>query len=486
MPHVLIVEDDPNSAAMLSELVASEGFSTAIAASLREARQQLVLMPAQAVLVDLQLPDGSGLDLFNDADLRGNAEIVLITGHASIETSIQALRVGAADYLTKPVNVSQLKRVLARLTQPGDLRAEITELREGIESDGRFGQLWGRSAPMLRLYDQIARVAPTAVSVLLVGESGTGKEVVAQTIHDLSRRRTHPFLAVNCGAISPQLIESELFGHEKGSFTGAVRQHRGFFERAHGGTLFLDEITEMPLDLQVKLLRVLETGAFMRVGSDEPFETDVRIIAATNREPMDAVRRGQLREDLYYRLDVFQVRLPPLRERLEDIDLLAPHFLAGINASEGTERRFAASAIERLKQYGWPGNVRELRNVVQRAAIMSDGALIDQVRLSEDPKATGGAVAPSPTQADRGPGFWVPVGSSIADVERKLIMATLDACGGVRERTAEILGISLKTLYNRLREYGQSAEATSVSSSVSSSASASVAVPTHPSSQPVP
>jgi DNA-binding NtrC family response regulator len=306
---------------------------------------------------------------------------------------------------------------------------------------------------MQRLYDQIARVAPTAVSVLLVGESGTGKEVVAQTIHDLSRRRTHPFLAVNCGAISPQLIESELFGHEKGSFTGAVRQHRGFFERAHGGTLFLDEITEMPLDLQVKLLRVLETGAFMRVGSDEPFETDVRIIAATNREPMDAVRRGQLREDLYYRLDVFQVRLPPLRERLEDIDLLAPHFLAGLNASEGTERRFAASAIERLKQYGWPGNVRELRNVVQRAAIMSDGALIDQVRLPEDPKATAGAVAPPPTQAARGPGFWVPVGSSIDDVERKLIMATLDACGGVRERTAEILGISLKTLYNRLNDY---------------------------------
>ena len=198
----------------------------------------------------------------------------------------------------------------------------------------------------------------------------------------------------------------------------------------------------------------------MRVGSDEPFETDVRIIAATNREPMEAVRRGQLREDLYYRLDVFQVRLPPLRERLDDIDLLAPHFLAGLNASEGTERRFSASVIERLKQYGWPGNVRELRNVVQRAAIMSDGALIDEVRLPEDPNA---AVA-APPQTAHGPGLWVPVGSSIADVERKLIMATLESCGGVRERTAEILGISLKTLYNRLREYGQSAEATQPSS----------------------
>lgn len=198
----------------------------------------------------------------------------------------------------------------------------------------------------------------------------------------------------------------------------------------------------------------------MRVGSDEPFETDVRIIAATNREPMEAVRRGQLREDLYYRLDVFQVRMPPLRERLDDIDLLAPHFLAGLNATEGTERRFSASVIERLKQYRWPGNVRELRNVVQRAAIMSDGALIDQVRLPEDPSA---AVA-APLQTPHEPGLWVPVGSSIADVERKLIMATLESCGGVRERTADILGISLKTLYNRLREYGQSAEATQPSS----------------------
>jgi DNA-binding NtrC family response regulator len=331
---------------------------------------------------------------------------------------------------------------------------------------------------MHRVYDQIARVSPTVVNVLLVGESGTGKEVVAATVHELSRRRTQPFLAVNCGAISPQLIESELFGHEKGSFTGAMRQHRGFFERAHGGTLFLDEITEMPLDLQVKLLRVLETGAFMRVGSDEPFETDVRIIAATNREPMDAVRRGQLREDLYYRLDVFQVRLPPLRERLDDIDLLAPHFLAGLNASEGTERRFSASVVERLKQYSWPGNVRELRNVVQRAAIMSDGALIDQVRLPEDPNAA--VVAPQRT-AD-GPGLWVPVGSSIADVERKLIMATLESCGGVRERTAEILGISLKTLYNRLREYGQSAEAASVSSSLPSSVSTVLPTATQPAS----
>jgi DNA-binding NtrC family response regulator len=455
MPHVLIVDDEPNSADMLATVVRAEGFTTAVAGSLREARQQLMMMPAQAVLLDLRLPDGSGMDLFEDTELRGSAEIVLITGHATLDTSIQALRVGAADYLTKPVNVAQLKRVLSRLAQPGDLRAEISDMRQEFRTSGRFGQLWGRSQPMQRVYDQIARVSPTVVNVLLVGESGTGKEVVAQTIHELSRRRTQPFLAVNCGAISPQLIESELFGHEKGSFTGAMRQHRGFFERAHGGTLFLDEITEMPLDLQVKLLRVLETSAFMRVGSDEIFETDVRIIAATNRQPMEAVQQGKLREDLYYRLNVFQVLLPPLRERLEDIDLLAPNFLAAIDAREGGARRLAPAALDRLKQYHWPGNVRELRNVMQRAAIMTDGPVIEQVQLPDEgvPGKSG------PAGAADGPALRVRVGSSIAEVEKQLIFATLEHCGGVKERTAEVLGISLKTLYNRLREYGQAGEA---------------------------
>ncbi len=467
MPHVLIVDDEPNSADMLATVVRGEGFTTSVAGSLREARQQLLMMPAQVVLLDLRLPDGSGMDLFEDTELRGNAEIVLITGHASLETSVQALRLGAADYLTKPVAVPQLKRVLSRLAQPGDLRAEISDMRQEFRTSGRFGQLWGRSAPMQRVYDQIARVAPTVVNVLLVGESGTGKEVVAQTIHELSRRRTQPFLAVNCGAISPQLIESELFGHEKGSFTGAMRQHRGFFERAHGGTLFLDEITEMPLDLQVKLLRVLETGTFGRVGSDELFETDVRIVAATNRQPLEAVHAGKLREDLYYRLNVFQIQLPPLRERLEDIELLAPHFLQQISAAEGTPKRFAPGAIERLKQYHWPGNVRELRNVVQRASIMTDGTTIDQVQLPDEGGSAAAAAAAAREAGAPGepPALRVRVGSSIAEVERQLIIATLEHCGGVKERTADVLGISLKTLYNRLREYDRSGEAATASSS---------------------
>jgi len=459
MPHVLIVDDDSNSAQMLSALVASEGFSTAVAGSLREARQQLMLMPADAVLLDLRLPDGSGLDLFENVDLIGDAQVVLITGHASIDTSVQALRVGAADYLVKPVNIGQLKRVLGRLRQSDSVREQLANLNETLQLNGSFGRLIGSSLPMRRVYQQIERVAPTAVSVLLVGESGTGKEVVAQTIHELSRRRNKGFLAVNCGAMSPQLIESELFGHEKGSFTGAMRQHRGHFERAHEGTLFLDEITEMPLELQVKLLRVLESGTFIRVGSEDPIETDVRIIAATNRNPLAAVRAGKLREDLYYRLDVFQIALPPLRDRKDDIELLSAAFLHSINDGDGPDRRFSPAALEQLRHYHWPGNVRELRNVVQRSAIMADDQEIDEVVLPEDESEMRVSVGSRALPADDADAcLRVRIGSSIAQVERQLILATLDRYDGSRERTAEVLGISLKTLYNRMREYGQGGE----------------------------
>ena len=327
MPHALVVDDEADSAEMMAALIASEGFTVATAGSLRDARRQLALQEPDIVLLDLMLPDGNGMQLFEDAKQLQNTEIVLITGHASLETSIQALRLGAADYLVKPLNMKQLHGILSRVTKPSTLRAEADTLQSSLEKEGHFGLLWGRSAGMRRVYEQILRVAGTAVTVFVTGESGSGKEVVARTVHDLSRRRAKPFLAVNCGAISPHLIESEIFGHEKGSFTGADRQHQGFFERASGGTLFLDEITEMPLDLQVKLLRVLETGTFMRVGSTHVMETDVRMIAATNRNPMEAVQQGKLREDLLYRLNVFPILLPPLRERSDDIPLISEHFL---------------------------------------------------------------------------------------------------------------------------------------------------------------
>jgi two-component system, NtrC family, response regulator AtoC len=256
--------------------------------------------------------------------------------------------------------------------RPSAVPANAAALEIEWAKSGRFGHLWGRSAPMRRVIHQIERVAGTSVSVLISGESGTGKELVARTLHDLSRRRKQPFLAVNCGAISPNLIESEVFGHEKGSFTGADRLHRGFFERAHGGTLFLDEITEMPPALQVKLLRVLESGSYTRVGGATQQEADVRVVTATNRDPERAVAEGRLREDLFYRLNVFPIMMPPLRERLDDVALLAGHFLADIGKSEGQVRRLSPAAVARLQAWRWPGNVRELRNAMQRAYVMSD------------------------------------------------------------------------------------------------------------------
>jgi DNA-binding NtrC family response regulator len=396
------------------------------------------------LLTDLMLPDGEGTSLVNDLETPENTELVVITGHASMESAINALRAGATDYLLKPIDLGRLKAILNRVPRPTDLHQEIGELREELRKLGRFGHILGNSPSMNALYEQLARVSPTSATVLLVGESGTGKELCAQTIHEMSRRKRNPFLPINCGAVSPQLIESELFGHEKGSFTGADRQHKGFFERANGGTIFLDEITEMPMDLQVKLLRVLETGAFMRVGTTSPIATDVRIIAATNRNPEKAVSEGKLREDLYHRLNVFPVHIPQLRERGTDIELLAHYFLEQNNREEGTSKTFSRAAIARLYAHTWPGNVRELKNYVQRAYILSD-------QVIEPDLATANFV-----EADNAEVLTVRIGTPLEEVERRVTFATLASCGNVKRRAAEILGISLKTLYNRLEAYAKS------------------------------
>ena len=447
MGHALIVDDDTDAAEMLAELAVSQGFTAATARTMREAKRQLVMNAPDVVFLDLMLPDGKGTELFEDKSALGNTEVVLITGHASLETSIEALRLGAADYLIKPVTPSQVTSVLSRVMRPAELQAEITDLQEEMDRTGRFGELWGTSEAMRRVYEQVSRVAGTAVTVLIEGESGTGKELVARSIHQLSRRRSRPFLAINCGAISPHLMESEIFGHEKGSFTGAARQHQGYFERARGGTLLLDEITEMPLDLQVKLLRVLETRMFQRIGGTESIETDVRIIAATNRDPIEAVAAGRLREDLLYRLNVFRIDVPPLNERREDVELLATNFLDELNAHEKASKRFTPGALQALTNQTWPGNVRQLRNAVHRAFIMAEGDDIDEEHLSFDP------ITPATETSANGASVTVPVGTAIAEMERKLIFATLDHCGGRREQAAEMLGVSAKTLYNRLREY---------------------------------
>jgi two-component system, NtrC family, response regulator HydG len=440
MLDVLVVDDDPNFLSGLTEMVSKEGFATTTAGSLQEARQKLKESTPDMVLLDVDLPDGSGMELLKEIGANPLTNVVIITGHATIDAAVEAMQMGASNYLTKPIDFARVKALLVGVVQTRELKQQIGSLRKELRQLGKFGPLIGVSAAMQNVYDLISKVAPTEATVMLLGETGTGKELVAETVHDLSRRRKQAFLAINCGAVSPSLIGSELFGHEKGSFTGADRQQRGYFEQANGGTLFLDEITEMPLDLQVDLLRVLETGSFRRVGGQQVINVDVRVIAATNVDPSNATFKQKLREDLLYRLNVFPIMLPPLRERLDDVELLAEHFLSSLNREAGTSKRFTGVAVERLRAHPWPGNVRELKNIIQRAFILAENDIgLDSLVLGV-------------TEVS-GSSLNMKVGTSLAEAERRLILATLEHCSGDKKASAAILGISLKTLYNRLSEY---------------------------------
>ncbi len=441
MPHALAVDDDPNFLLALAELIEGQGFTVNTATTLRDARQRLARQIPDVVLVDLYLPDGTGTELLKEFDPVRATQVVLMTGHADLESAVQALRLGASDYLTKPLDIGRLKGILTKVANESiEERPAVVEMPQ-VEV-GRFGLLIGESTAMQEVYSLLSRVAPTEATVFVIGESGTGKDLAAQTLHMLSARARGPFLPLNCGAISPNLIESELFGHERGSFTGAQRRHQGYFERSHGGTLFLDEITEMPIELQVKLLRVLETGQVTRVGGDQPTDVDVRVITATNRDPAEAVTQGRLREDLLYRLQVFPVTMPPLRQRGDDVELLATHFLSDLNERSGGHKTFSNDAIDRLRSHSWPGNVRELKNVIHRAYILADAEI--------EPRHLPHALAPEATPSHS---LHFEVGASIEEVERRLIIATLDVHGGNKRKTADVLGVSLKTLYNRLNAY---------------------------------
>jgi DNA-binding NtrC family response regulator len=439
MLRALFVDDDTDFLEGVAEVATQEGFTVTSAHSLQEAREQLATGPADLVLIDLRLPDGDGIALLREIKETSSSDVIMVSGTATVDSAIEALRLGALDYLTKPLDNRRLKAVLANVLRLRSLKEEVGTLRGELRKLGRLGRLIGVSPAVQRVYDLMVRVAPVDATVFISGESGTGKELVAQTIFELSNRRQRPFLPVNCGAIPLTLIESELFGHERGSFTGATQQRRGCFERASGGTLFLDEITEMPIELQVKLLRVLESGSVVRVGGDVAVPVDVRLIAATNRVPLEAVRDGKLREDLYYRINVFPIVLPPLRDREDDAVLLATHFLESLNETHGTSKKLSAAAHDRIRKCPWRGNVRELKNELQRAFIMSEKL----IELSDLP--AGPDPAPPPTE----------VGGSLEESERKLILGTLEQCGGDKKRAAQILGISLKTLYNRLHLYAE-------------------------------
>lgn len=439
-PRALIVDDDPGFLEGLAELVKREGFVVSSALSLKQAREEMAANPPDILLVDLNLPDGTGLDLVEGLEPALAPEVVLITGSASVETAVESLRRGVADYLTKPVDFARVKIALANVSRALEMRGEITTLRGELRKLGRFGPMVGSSPAMQRVYDLIGRVATTDACVLISGETGTGKELVAETIHRLSRRSRQPFLPVNCGALSAHLIESELFGHERGSFTGAEKMHKGYFERAHGGTLFLDEVTEAA-EIQVRLLRALETSTITRVGGTEPIKVDVRIVAATSRRVDEAVAAGKLREDLFYRLNVFPIQLPPLRERGDDIELLADHVLAELNREAETAKHFTRACLDRLHRHSWPGNVRELQNVIRRAFILAEGDVgVDSLPLEVNEELSATSLVTR-------------VGTPIAEVEKRLILATLEHCDGDKKKAADVLKISLKTLYNRLNEY---------------------------------
>lgn len=448
-PEHVLVMDSGKTALTLSEKLLEKQCAATLTQNPDHALRVLQELAPVHVLLNIDEASSGVLHLIDEA-LRGGAHVVVVgPGDAGqLESKVQAW--DGVDFIARPVDENILWESLGQVSSARSSTNEKVRVRKVQQSIDKVGMLVGRSDSMKQVVRQIQRVAPTTATILITGESGTGKEVVAQAIHRQSARSRQPFLPINCGAISPQLIESELFGHEKGSFTGAVKEHRGVFERADGGTLFLDEITEMPVDLQVKLLRVLETQKFLRLGSDREQKTDVRIIAATNRCPETEVERGKLRADLLYRIQVFPIWLPPLRERDGDLAILAEHFLHELNKEYNCTKTLTAEAQSALREYSWPGNLRELKNVIERAFIMADEAITAQ-SLPE--------VVLKPVQPvrHRGPSLTVNVGTSVAEVEKNLIYATLDQCGGKKEKAAGILGVSVKTLYNRLREYEEKA-----------------------------
>ena len=444
--RVLIVEDDAAARVGLEQLVKSWGFVAESASDGQEALDKVTTFRPAIVITDLVMPGMDGLDLLR-ALQREDADVttLLLTAQGTVETAVEAMKEGAYDYLTKPVEIQRLKVLLDKIVERLETLREIKALRRQLREHGTFGSLIGSSPEMRKIYQVIEQAAPTSASVLITGESGTGKELVAQTIHRLSPRTSFPFVAINCAAIPETLLESEIFGHEKGAFTGAADRRQGCFELADRGTLMLDEIGEMTPQTQVKLLRVLQERKFRRLGGRTEQSVDLRVIAATNADPLAAVQSGKLREDLFYRLNVFAFRVPALRERKEDLPLLVQAFINEFNArNQKTVAGVEHQVMRIFEQYAWPGNVRELRNVIERATILAAGPLIEPKHLP--PSLTGEPVRQHQPQVALAPGV------TVEEAERRLILMTLDHTRDNKTRAAEILGISLKTLHNKLNK----------------------------------
>ncbi len=449
--RILVVDDEDSTLRGLTRLLESWGHTAVPAADAASAVEEALSNHPDLVLTDLRMPKRGGIELINDLKDAGiEATVVVITGHATIESAVEATRGGAYEYLTKPLDLERLQTVVSRGLERSSLLREMQLLRRELGREGRMGTLVGKSPSMARLYQLLEQVGPSNASVLITGESGTGKEVVARTLHTMSPRKNAPFVALNCSAIPESLLESELFGHEKGSFTGASASRPGCFELAGGGTIFLDEIGEMPVELQKKLLRVLEDRRVRRIGGRVEIKVDVRIVSATNADVQEQMRQGTFREDLYYRLNVFSLDLPPLRDRVGDVPLLATHFMKQLAPeNDKSIHGFTGPAMEALLGHSWPGNVRELRNAIERAVVVCQGHEIEPHHLPETLRPTR-RVLP-----ETNGGVHVPSGSTLEEAERELILHTLDQTGGNKTRAAGILGISAKTLHLKLKKYAR-------------------------------
>ena len=450
--RILVVDDERSMREFLEILLRKEGYEVATVGDVDGALLALESDDYDLVISDIQMPGKSGLDLLKAIrDANSDAMVLMITAFATTETAISAMKEGAYDYVTKPFKVDEIKLVVQKALEKKTLATENARLRSELRTERRERQLVGNSGPMQQVYEMVGRIASTKTNVLIVGESGTGKELVARAIHTESDRADAPFVALNCGAIPENLLESELFGHVKGAFTGAVGNKPGLFEAADGGTLFLDEVGELSLPLQVKLLRALQERTIRRVGGNSDRRVDVRIVAATNRRLEDEVAAGRFREDLYYRLNVIQLALPPLRERVEDLPLLVHHFIEKFARELGKPvRGISEEAMARLRAHAWPGNVRELENGIERAVALSRGEWIEAESL---PPALG--------QAAEGKGIAKPLPEGridlddlVAEYERGLLLHALERAGGVKKRAAHALGISFRSFRYRLEKLG--------------------------------
>jgi DNA-binding NtrC family response regulator len=445
---ILVVDDEAAMRAVLEMRLQEWGFEVCLAEDGLEGKELAESFDPDIVISDVIMPQVSGMDLLRFLKAGDpHRPIILVTAQASIDLAVEAMKLGAQDFVTKPIDYVKLRSILETAEQEIELRRESRRLASQLERGAGFGDFIGTSRPMREVYDLISSIAASDASVIITGESGTGKELAARTIHELSARAKGPFIAINAAAIPENLMESEMFGHERGAFTGATSVRTGCFELANRGTLFLDEIAEMPLALQPKLLRVLEDGRIRRVGGSQEFLVDVRVLAATNKEPRNAVESGKLREDLFYRLNVFTVALPPLRERRSDISLLIQACIREFNAKHSAQVESCRSeALELLKAYSWPGNVRELRNIMERAVILTKGPWIEPSHLPA-------YVLNSPAAGAKSK-LILPIGVTAAEVEKELILRTLRLAGNNKAEAARQLGLDVKTIRNKLKAYG--------------------------------